>query len=562
MDDATLSSLPDDPEMLRQMIVTLTQQRDEWKHRHDEWKHRHDEWKHRHDEFQIKFLRAEVELLRLKKWYYGRKADSFTSSRDIDQMLLAFGEALDARPVNQEDLTGVIPPQATPATQQGSGESSESPESVEVKSHRRVKRSRRNLAAFDDLPVSRREHDLKEEEKPCPCCGEMRQRIGEETSWQIELIPARFERIEHVRIKYACKHCEGNALNPQIELADKPRSPIEKGLAGPGLLSYIVTSKYSDYLPLYRLEAIFERNGFEIDRSTLGVWCRDVAETLLPLYKLMKERLLLSHLIATDDTTMPMLSPGKGKTTTARMWVYVGDEINPYNLFDFTLSRNRDGPNEFLSGFARKLLADGYGGYNEIVLSNDITRCGCWAHVRRKFIDAEKTAPAIAEEAVKFIGQLYTIESEAKEKSNEERLCLRQARSQAILETLKDRLFTWKAQLLPKHPMADAVNYALNQWEALSVFVSDGAVPIDNNISEREIKRIVLNRKNSLFVGNPRGGETAAILASLTSTCRRHNIDPQHYFTQLLTNLPDTPINQLPSLLPDEWKKHHAMPRV
>lgn len=562
MDDVAILSLPDDPQSLKAIILNLTHQRDEVTRRCDSAVRERDEWKLRHDEFQIKFLRAEVELLRLKKWYYGRKADSFTSSRDIDQMLLAFGEAIDARGVNEDDLTGVIPPRATSATQQRSGESSESPESVEVKSHRRVKRSRRNLAAFDDLPVTRREHDLTEQEKSCSCCGEMRQRIGEEKSWQIEFIPGHFERIEHVRIKYACKACEQDGQNPQIELADKPRSPIEKGLAGPGLLAYIVTSKFADYLPLYRLEAIFERNGFEIDRSTLGVWCRDVAEAVLPLYKLMKERMLLSHLIATDDTTMPMLSPGKGKTTTARMWVYLGDEASPYNLFHFTLSRNRDGPNEFLSGFARKLLADGYGGYNEIVLSNDITRCGCWAHVRRKFIDAEKTAQAIAEEAVKRIGELYAIEAEAREMNNEERLCLRQARSQAILKTLKDRLFTWKDQLLPKHPMADAVGYALNQWEALSVFVSDGAVPIDNNISEREIKRIVLNRKNSLFVGNERGGETAAILASFTSTCRRHSIDPQHYLTQLLTNLPNTPISQLHEWLPDEWKKCHGAPGV
>jgi transposase len=549
MDDATLSSLPDDPQTLKQMIASFSQ-------REKELARQRDEWKHRHDEFQIKLLRAEVELLRLKKWYYGRKADSFTSARDIDQMLLAFGEALDVRQVNEADLTGVIPPEAPGMSGTTDSSLDQSAESAqESKAIRRVKRSRRNLAAFDDLPVTRREHDLKDEEKPCPCCGEMRQRIGEERSWQIERIPEHFERIEHVRIRYACKACDQNGENPQIELADKPRSPIEKGLPGPGLLAYIVTSKFSDYLPLYRLENQFERNGFEIDRSTLGVWCRDVAEILSPLHRLMKERLLLSHLVCTDDTTMPMLAPGKGKTTTARMWVYVGDEVNPYNLFDFTLSRNRDGPSTFLAGFARKLLADGYGGYNEIVVSNDIIRCGCWAHVRRKFIDAEKTAPAIAEEAVKLIGQLYAIEAEAKEMSHADRLYLRQARSQAILTTLEDRLFTWKDQLLPKHPMAEAVGYALRQGDALSVFVSDGAVPIDNNISEREIKRIVLNRKNSLFVGNERGGETAAILASLTSTCRRHSINPQHYLTQLLTNLPDTPLSQLHQWLPDEWKK-------
>jgi hypothetical protein len=257
---------------------------------------------------------------------------------------------------------------------------------------------------------------------------------------------------------------------------------------------------------------------------------------------------------------MPMLLPGNGKAKQGRMWVYVGDEQNPYNLFDFTLSRSRDGPAGFLADYKQTLLADGYGGYDGVVVSNDITRAGCWAHARRKFVDAEKSHPAIAAEAVAIIRQLYAVEEQAKDKSNEERLCLRQSQSQPILSRLRDRLLSWKDQLLPKHPMNEAVGYTLNQWDALNVFAADGAVPIDNNVSEREMKRIVLNRKNSLFVGNTRGGETAAILSSLTSTCRRHGMDPQHYLTQLLTNLPDTPMSQLADWLPDKWKKSHPAP--
>ena len=181
-------------------------------------------------------------------------------------------------------------------------------------------------------------------------------------------------------------------------------------------------------------------------------------------------------------------------------------------------------------------------------------------HARRKFVDAEKTHPAIAAEAVGIIRQLYAVEEQAKGKSDAERLCLRQSQSQPILAKLRERLWAWKGQLLPKHPMAEAVNYTLNQWNELSVFAADGAVPIDNNISEREMKRIVLNRKNSLFVGNERGGQTAAILSSITSTCRRHGIDPQRYLTQLLTNLAATPISQISQWLPEHWKQRNQQP--
>jgi hypothetical protein len=273
-----------------------------------------------------------------------------------------------------------------------------------------------------------------------------------------------------------------------------------------------------------------------------------------PLYELMAERVRQSHVVATDDTIMPMLS--LGKTKSARMWVYVGDEANPYNVFDFTLNRGRDGPRYFLRDYQQVLLADAYGGYNGVVAGNQITRAGCWSHARRKIVDAEKVAPEIAQQAVALIGTLFAVERKAKNLSDEERLELRQAQSVPVLANLREKLLGWKEQLLPKHPMAEAVNYTLSQWNELNVFCSDGAVPIDNNVSEREMKRVVLNRKNSLFVGNARGGRTAAILASLTSTCRRHEVDPQLYLTQLLINLPEVKLSELSDWLPDQWKIH------
>ena len=546
--------LPDDPAVLKEILAVRMREHDALQIAHQrmalEKQQVEDhakslESQKRHIEAQVKALEAqkqaieieklrlEVELLRLRKLYYGPRADKLLSLGDVNQLLLEFATGLEKRPANRADELREVP-------------------EAETKTIRRVGRGRRNLQAFEQLPVTRQVHDLSEAEKPCPCCGNARQKIGEESSWQIEYVPGHFERIEHVRIKYACKACEQEAINPQIARADKPQQAIEKGLAGPGLLAYIVTSKFADYLPLYRLEGIFERNGLEISRATQSVWCADVAELVRPLYELMIKRVLESLLVCTDDTVMPMLAPEKVRQ--ARMWVYIGDEANPYNVFDFTLSRSRDGPAEFLRGYKQTLLADAYGGYDGVVVASGIRRAGCWAHARRKFVDAEKAHPAIAAEAVGMIQKLYAIEARGKTPSAEDRRLLRQAESLPILQRFKERLETWRGELLPKHPMAQAAAYALNQWEELNVFAADGFVPIDNNISEREMKRIVLNRKNSLFVGSQRGGQTAAVLSSFTSTCRRHAINPQLYLTQLLVNLPATPLSQLHTWLPDQWK--------
>lgn len=510
---AALSNLPDDTDALKAMVTTLRRER---------------------DDLHIKNLRLQVELDSYKKRYYGPRADQLQSAGDLAQLLLGFAQELDRKPINPDDVR---------------------PHSEPQEELRRVKRrkGRRNLANFENLPVTTHVHELSAAERACPCCGIERKEIGTDESWQVEYLPGHFERIHHLRKKYACSSCESNGHNPQMETAAKPEMAIDKGMAGPGLLAYIATSKFSDYVPLYRLEDIFERQGFEISRATQSVWCGDMGDLFEPLWELMAERVRASHVVATDDTIMPMLS--KGKTTNARMWVYVGDDNYPYNIFDFTLNRGRDGPKYFLKDYRQVLLADAYGGYNGVVAGNEITRAGCWAHMKRKVIDAEKAAPEIAREAVERVRALYAVERQSKDVSAEERLTMRRQQSAPLLVQLRERLLTWKEQLLPKHPMAEAVSYALSQWTELNVFCSDGAVSIDNNVSEREMKRVVLNRKNSLFVGNPRGGRTAAILASLTSTCRRHDIDPQLYLTQLLTNLSRVRKSELPDWLPDQWKR-------
>ena len=530
-----LTSLPEDKEALKAMLRSLWQERDDQRQRAEAQTKRAEEHRKRADELYLENLQLQKELWRYKKATYGPRADRL-SENELAQALLEFAEELEQKSLPAEGIP------------QGEAE-------PEVRRVQRRK-GRRALANFENLPVSTQVYELPAERRRCSCCGELRQEIGSEESWQIEYLPGHFERLQHVRKKYACLRCEQAGEHPQIEVAAKAETAIEKGFAGPGLLAYIVTSKFADYLPLYRLEDIFERQGFAISRATQSVWCGDVADLVEPLYRRMAERVRRSHVVATDDTVFPMLGPGQTQST--RMWVYVGDEANPYNVFDFTMNRGREGPKEFLKDYTEVLLADAYGGYNGVVAGNAITRAGCWSHARRKFVEAEKTAPEMAREAVDLIGQLFAVEKQAKDVSVAERLALRQTQSVAVLAELRRKLLTWKEQLLPKHPMAEAVNYTLSQWEELTVFTSDGAVPIDNNVSEREMKRVVLNRKNSLFVGNPRGGRTAAILASLTSSCRRHEMDPQLYFMQLLMNLPSWPVNDIDAWLPDRWKRTHA----
>ena len=527
-DENFLANLPDDKEALKAILHSLLQESDRQEKRAEEQSKRA-------DELYLENLCLQVELARYKKATYGPRADRLSESQ-LAQMLLEFAEAFEQKPLHLEDL-----PQTEPE-----------PELRKVKR----RKGRRALANFENLPVNKQVYELSTEQRLCPGCGVERKEIGSEESWQIEYIPGHFERIQHVRKKYACPSCESAGENPRIAVAAKAETAIEKGFAGPGLLAFIVTSKFADYLPLYRLEDIFERQGFEISRATQSVWCGDVANVVEPLYQRMAELVRKSHVVATDDTTLPMLSPGQ--THPARMWVYVGDEANPYNVFDFTLDRGRDGPKRFLKEYTEVLLADAYGGYNGVVAGNGITRAGCWSHARRKFVDAEKSSPEIARDAVALLNALFAVERQGKDVSVAERLELRQKQSVPILAELHRKLLIWKEQLLPKHPMAEAVNYTLSQWEALNVFTTDGTVAIDNNVSEREMKRIVLNRKNSLFVGNPRGGRTAAILASLTSSCRRHDVDPQLYFMQLLVNLPSWPASDLDAWLPDRWKQTHA----
>ena len=535
-------NLPDDSGVLKALLRRLLLEHQAEQQRAEELKQRADTQEGLRQALELKLQQLQHELELLKKRYYGPRADRLGSLQELGQMLLQFAEELLQKPVNVEDIP-------TDSTKQ---------EPERELRWVRKRKGRRNLAAFENLPIQTVIHELSQEERACDNCGQERREIGADTSWQLEYIPAHFQRLQHIRKKYACGHCESEGEGAQIAVAEKPESPVAKGMAGPGLLAYIVTSKYSDYLPLYRLENIFERIGCGISRATMSVWCGDIADLIEPLYELMTTRIRQSHVVCTDDTVMPMLQPGKGQVKQARMWIYLGDKSQPYNVFHFTESRKRDGPLAFLRDYNETLIADAYGGYDGVVASNTIRRGGCNAHARRKFVDAEPVAPEIAREAVELYRLLYQIEKQATQLDPAARLALRQKHSAPIMNSWKERLTALKQFLLPKNPMAEAVSYSLNHWEELTLFLEDGAVPIDNNASEREMKRQVLNRKNSLFVGNARGGRTAAILSSFTATCRRHEIDPQLYLTQLLVNLPAWPMSHLQDWLPDQWKLRQA----
>jgi transposase len=531
-----VASLPDDPQLLKALLSEREmhlRERDELLAVREQ---RITQMQREREALELEKLRLQHRLDLLLKRYYGPRADTV----EVNQLLLEFAVALEERPVDPADLPSDV-----------------SAEQADPQRGRRVRRGggRRKIAAFEKLPVRQQVHDLPEDEKSCPCCGEPRREIGRESTWQIEHIPAEFLRIEHIQIKYACSTCEQNGHNPNIELAAKPLQPIEKSMAGPGLLAYVAVSKFADHLPLYRLQAIFQRHGFEIDRSTQCLWMRDVAQIVRPIYSRMIERVLQGHVIHTDDTVMPMLA--LEKTKQARMWTYVGDQSNPYNVFHFTTSRGRDGPAQFLGDYDQVLQADAYGGYDGISIEKSITLAGCWAHARRKFVDTQKLHPRIAAEALGLIGRLFAIEQQARDLSHEDRLALRREQSRPVIDQLHERLLAWREQLLPKHPVAQAVAYVLNQWKPLTAFLGDGAIALDNNVAEREMKRIALGRKNYLFVGNARGGETAAILSSITSTCRRHGIDPQLYLTQLLMNLGSSPASQIDPWLPDQWHQRN-----
>lgn len=412
----------------------------------------------------------------------------------------------------------------------------------------------------EHLPRKRVEHELTGKDLICGDCGAEKKRIGEEVSEQYEFVPSSLVVIEHVVGKYACScGCGG------VVTAQKPMQPIEKGLAGPGLLAYVATSKYADHLPLNRQEGILSRYGVDIARSTMCDWMAQVAALVQPLYGLMKTRTLMSKVIHTDDTPVRVLDRSINHgTRKGRFWVYVGDPRNPYDVYDYTPSRARDGPTAFLgvtegelpaaNEYTGFLHADAYGGYDGIYAGKRIIELACWAHTRRYFVDAESSDPISSKYVLDQIGLLYDVEAAVKKLFSEARRMMRQEKSKPILAELELWLRARHTDVLPRGPIGKAISYALSNWQALIRYVEDGDLAIDNNPAERALRSIAVGRKNWEFCGSDRGGRTAATLLTLISSAKRHGHDPLAYLRDVFTRIAALPENRLSEFLPDVWK--------
>lgn len=347
---------------------------------------------------------------------------------------------------------------------------------------------------------------------------------------------------------------------PVVIAASKPAMPIAKGLPGPGLLAHLIVSKYVDHLPLNRLEKVYERQGLFIPRSTLCDWLMACGGLLRPLYDRLVYWCLCSRALHTDDTPVKLQDPKTHLLSTARMWAYLGDAAHPYNVFDFTRTRKRDGPQQFLKSYQGYLHADAFSGYDCLYLPDPLTtqarimEVACNAHARRKFYEARSSDALRSHQALAYYRQLYELERQAKDLTEPRKLQMRQDLSVPILKTFKEWVEKEYRAVLPKSPMAEALGYTLNNWKALVRYTEAGFLEIDNNAAEREMKRIAIGRKNWLFVGSAQGGAMAAVMMSFTSTCNRLEVEPWSYLKDVLGRLPTLGPGQLDELLPDRWQ--------
>jgi transposase len=597
----TPEQLPDDSQILKHLLIEVIKTL-------------------RQDRLDKEALRHRLALL-LKR-VYGPRNERFHP----DQLLLfaEFGQELAANDPGSNDPGSNDPGSSDPAAQAGYG-----PAANGKPGKRRCRPHGRGRLP-ENLPRRPLHHELCEAERICSC-GQVRIDIGTDVSEQLDWQPASFFVWQHLLHKYACPNCRAEApqsfesaeeamtmpgpspeeaandttpentnnspasnspattnaattnaattnaattnvaslIGPAVISAAKPAMPIDKGLPGPGLLAHVIVSKYFDHLPLHRQEPIFARQGVPISRSTLCDWMAASAALLRPLYDKMVSTVLKSAWLHTDDTTVKNKGHAKGETALSRFWIYQGDRDHPYNVFDFTINRKRDGPQKFLADYRGYLHADAFSGYDALYLpsprgeASPIIEVACNAHARRKFYDARGSDLLRSHQALAYFGQLYELERAATriELDDDARLQMRRDLSLVILEQFHAWLVQERQQVLPKSPMAEAIGYALNNWQALCRYTEAGFLSIDNNAAEREMKRIAIGRKNWLFVGSQRGGQTAAVLFSFTSTCHRLGVEPWAYLQDVLARLPallrrsDPERDEgLAELLPDHWQ--------
>jgi len=408
-----------------------------------------------------------------------------------------------------------------------------------------------------------RERVVHEPACNCPDCGVAMHRIGEDVSEVLDYVPARFKVIRHVRPKLACPTCE------RIVQVEAPSRALLRSYAGPGLLAHILTAKYCDHLPLYRQSVIYAREGVGLERSTMAQWVGGCFELFNPLLEALTRYVMGAGKLHADDTPVPVLDPGRGKTKTGRLWTYVRDDRPadsdepPAVLFRYSPDRRGEHPKEHLKRFTGILQADAYAGFGHLY-GERVQEAACWAHARRAFYELHQANQSpVAAEALERIGNLYAIEAEIRGRPPTERAAIRQARAGPLLESLREWLRQRLGRVSKKSQLAKAISYVLSRWTAFTRYRDDGRLEIDNNAAERSLRAVALGRKNFLFCGSDAGGERAAAIYSLIGTAKLNDLDPEAYLRYVLERIADYPINRVEELLPWRVDLHPAFePRL
>src|SRR5665213_1394404 len=515
---ATHNALPDDVDALRALVIDL----------HTRLQSRDDALAARAAQLEagqqeLLQLRTwidklKLEIARLKRMQFGRSSEKLCERIAQLELLVEDAETSAAQPISAT----AVPP-------------------IRVR-----KPVRKPLPAH--LP---RETVIHAPADACPDCGTPMRRIGEDVSKMLKYVPARFKVIRLVRPKMSCACCQ--------RIVQQPASirPIDRGLPGPGLLAHVAVSKFADSLPLYRQAQIYARSGVELERSTLADWLGGVAHLVQPLVDALGRYVLAASKLHADDTPVPVLEPGRGRTKTGRLWTYVRDDRPagstdaPAVWFQYSPDRKGERPLAHLKHFAGILQADGYAGFDQLYARGNVVEAACWAHVRRKFYDIHVANDSpIAAAALTHIGALYVIEAEIRGRPPDQRKAVRQARAGPLLDDLHDWLHTTLGTVSKKSELAVAIRYALTRWTALTRYRDHGGIEIDNNAAERSLRAVAIGRKNYLFAGSDAGGDRAAAFYSLIGSAKLNGLDPEAYLHAVLERMAEHPINRIDELLP------------